>query len=170
MAREAHFCPMCGVALHQQERYGVMRPVCPACGHIVFFDPKVAVVVMLLEHDRILLVKRGVDPGKGKWALPAGFVDAGEDPQQAAIREIHEETGLHIAIDRLLDVFPKAADTGTADIIIAYAARVLDGVLQAADDAEAVGWFTSDRLPEVVFATTEILLERWISGRTLDAR
>lgn len=141
-----------------------MRPVCPACGHIVFFDPKVAVVIVILHQDRVLLVKRAVNPGKGLWALPAGFVDAGEDPKRAAAREVHEETGLQVEIVRLLDVFPKADDTGTADIIIAYAARVIGGTLQADDDAEAAGWFTAAELPELVFATTRILIGRWLEG------
>jgi ADP-ribose pyrophosphatase YjhB (NUDIX family) len=155
---------MCGAPTRHEERYGKIRPVCSQCDHIVFFDPKVAVVVMVLQEDTVLLVKRGVDPGKGKWALPAGFVDADEDPKLAAVREIYEETGLNVAVDRLIDVFPKADDTGTADIIIAYTAHILDGTLQASDDAEEVGWFTADSLPELVFATTEILIGRWRIG------
>lgn len=162
--RVVHFCEQCGTELVEQHRLGKLRPVCPHCGHIVFFDPKVAVVILLQQADQILLVKRGVDPGKGKWALPAGFVDAGEDPRQAAVREVLEETGLQVVIDRLIDVFPKADDTGTADIIIAFSARILDGTLRADDDAEAVAWFTTDDLPELVFATTDILIERWRAG------
>ncbi len=162
MIRTAHFCPMCGAALEQQHRAGKLRPVCPNCGHIVFFDPKVAVVIFIMQGGKILLVKRAVDPGKGRWAFPAGFVDAGEDPREAARREILEETGLEIEIIRLLDVFARSADDGgTADIIIAYAARVTGGALQADDDAEAVAWFTAHDLPELVFATTEILVQRW---------
>jgi ADP-ribose pyrophosphatase YjhB (NUDIX family) len=64
----------------------------------------------------------------------------------------------------LIDVFPKADDTGTADIIIAYAARVLDGTPHADDDADEVGWFSAENLPELVFATTEILVARWREG------
>jgi ADP-ribose pyrophosphatase YjhB (NUDIX family) len=166
MTRTANFCPMCGAALEQQHRLRAVRPVCPNCGHIVFFDPKVAVVIFVEQNGKILLVKRAVDPGKGRWAFVAGFVDAGEDPKEAARREFHEETGLDIEITRLLDVFPRSADDGgTADIIIAYAARVTGGTLQADDDAEAVGWFTSNDLPELVFATTEILVERWAKGK-----
>jgi ADP-ribose pyrophosphatase YjhB (NUDIX family) len=157
---------MCGAALGQQHRAGKLRPVCPACGHIVFFDPKVAVVIFIVQEDKILLVKRAVDPGKGRWAFPAGFVDAGEDPKEAARREILEETGLEIEIAHLIDVFPRTADDGgTADIIIAYAAHITGGALHPDDDAEAVAWFTSHDLPELVFATTGILVERWVNGK-----
>jgi ADP-ribose pyrophosphatase YjhB (NUDIX family) len=156
---------MCGTALEQQHHAGKLRPACPNCGHIVFFDPKVAVVVFTMQNNKILLVKRAVDPGKGRWTFPAGFVDAGEDPKEAARREILEETGLEIEINRLIDVFARNADDGgTADIIIAYAAHVTGGALQANDDAEAVAWFAAHDLPELVFATTEILVQRWQAG------
>lgn len=165
MTRAAHFCLLCGTALEQQHRAGALRPVCPQCGHIVFFDPKVAVVIYVEQDSKILLIKRAVDPGKGRWAFVAGFVDAGEDPKEAARREFREETGLDIAITHLLDVFARSTDDGgTADIIIAYAARITGGTLQALDDAEAVAWFGADELPELVFATTGILVERWVSG------
>ena len=165
MTRVANFCPKCGARLEQRERYGRLRPVCPACDHIMFFDPKVAVVALILrdESREILLVLRGVDPGKGRWALPAGFVDAGEDPKAAVRREALEETGLEIAVERLLDVL-YVDDEGMADIVIAYAAREVGGTLAAQDDAEQVAWFGRDNLPELVFATTDILIGRWQRG------
>lgn len=166
--RAANFCPACGAALEQRERFGKVRPVCPACGHILFFDPKVAVVIFTEQDGHILLVKRGIDPGKGLWAFPAGFVDAGEAPEAAARRELLEETGLLAGTTHLLDVFARdAQDGGTADIIIAYAAQV-SGDLHPDDDAEAAGWFSRDNLPELVFATTHILVRRWLNGHPAD--
>ena len=111
----------------------------------------------------MLLVKRAGDPGMGKWALPAGFVDAGEDPAVAAIRETSEETGLQVEIDGLLDVFPRR-DNGLADIIIAYRAHVSGGSLHAADDAADARWYTRDNLPELVFYPSITLLGRWKKG------
>lgn len=161
----SRFCPMCGTGLEHQHRLGKIRPVCPSCGHIVFFDPKVAVVIVIERAGKILLVKRAVDPGKGRWAFPAGFVDAGEDPKDAACREIHEETGVDIEIDRLIDVFARSADDGgTADILIAYSAHIIGGTLHPDDDAEEVDWFTAPDLPDLVFATTKILVQRWTAG------
>jgi ADP-ribose pyrophosphatase YjhB (NUDIX family) len=145
-------------------RSHVNRPVCPNCGHIVYFDPKVAVVIFIVQDERVLLVQRAVDPMKGYWAMPAGFVEAGEDPQAAARREVLEETSLTVRIGRLLDVFYTAGDGGLADIVIAYAASVENGQLRADDDAEAVGWFSRTNLPELVFLPSQRLAARWVAG------
>lgn len=161
MIREAHYCPMCGTALEMRERFGKVRPVCPNCNHTVFFDPKVAVVVRVLQDEQILLVKRAGDPKKGYWALPAGFVEWDEDPKIAAQREVLEETGLEVQIDQLIDVFHTPDDGGAANIVIAYGAKVTGGTLLAADDAEAVGWFRRKELPELAFMPSQRLAARW---------
>jgi 8-oxo-dGTP diphosphatase len=153
-------CPICGVALKMIQRTGDLRPVCPDCDHTVYYDPKVAVVMLVLRGDSVLLVKRGVDPEKGKWALPAGFVNAGEAPADAAVREIHEEADITLLNIRLLDVFANPGD-GTADIIIAYGGiAATDDRAQAADDAEEATFFHREDLPPTAFKTTE-----WLIGR-----
>ncbi|MCC6801432.1 MAG: NUDIX hydrolase [Anaerolineae bacterium] len=162
--RVAYFCPMCGAPLVKRERFGRLRPVCSDCGHTVFFDPKVAVVVFITDGDCVLLVQRSGDPGKGLWALPAGFVDADEDPRAAAVREVNEETGLIVEVDRLLELLHRPDTHGLADIVIAYGAHITGGVLQAGDDAEAVAWFARDHLPEMALATTHLLIRRWLTG------
>jgi len=145
---------------------GTIRPVCPNCGYTVYFDPKVAVVVFICQDERVLLVKRAGDPRKGYWAMPAGFVEAGEDPQAAARRETLEETALLVEVERLLDVFFTAGDGGLADIVIAYAVRVTGGVLQAADDAEVAAWFSRAELPsELAFYPSQTLAARWLAGK-----
>lgn len=161
--REAHFCPMCGTKLDMMERNGALRPVCPNCDHTVYFDPKVAVVVFIVDAGRVLLVKRANDPMQGYWALPAGFVDAGEDPQAAARREALEETGLVIQIERLMDVFHTPDDGGLADIVIAYQAHVTGGDMQADDDAAAVDWFSKTELPELAFFPTQHIIGLWVA-------
>jgi 8-oxo-dGTP diphosphatase len=158
------YCPKCGNHLAERERYGKLRPVCPSCDHTVFFDPKVAVVAFVTRSDEVLLVKRTLDPGKGKWALPAGFVDPEEDPRRAVERETLEETGLVVETDQLLELLHRPDADGLADIVIAYSAHVLSGELHASDDAEEVGWFASSSLPETALVTTNILIQRWLDG------
>ncbi len=163
--RTAHFCPQCGTRLEQRQRTGALRPVCPNCDHTVYFDPKVAVVVLIIHADHILLVQRAHDPKQGLWTLPGGFVDAGEDPQAAACREAWEETSLDVQIDGLLNVFHTPDDGGIADIVIAYAASVVSGTPAAADDAEAVGWFGRDTIPQLAFMPTEQIVRDWAARR-----
>ncbi len=98
------FCPRCGQLLVEQDAFGRLRPVCVACGFVHFRDPKVAAAVLLSDNDRVLLIRRAVDPGRGLWALPAGFVEIGELPDEAAAREALEETGLHVEIGDLLRI------------------------------------------------------------------
>lgn len=160
-----NFCQVCGAPMDEGERFGKVRRFCAQCGHIHFADPKVAAVVFVERDGKVLLVRRAVDPECGKWALPAGYIDYGEHPALAAIREVREETGLTVAIDRLLDVQGGAAELG-ASIVIIYAAHVVEGTARPLDDADAVGWFSpGDSLPELAFESTRTMLAAWITGR-----
>jgi len=142
-----------------REIFSKVHRACPACQFVQFYDPKVAACAFVVQENRVLLVKRGVEPEIGKWALPAGYVDYGEDPQQAAIRETSEETGIDIQISKLWDVmFYQMV------IVIIYQARVVGGSLQAGDDAVETGWFAADALPEIAFKSTQVVLEKWIAG------
>ncbi|MEO0598255.1 MAG: NUDIX hydrolase [Chloroflexota bacterium] len=164
MKRFANFCPNCGTALVLRDRHGRERPVCEACGHIVYFDPKVAVIAVVIQDERVLLVQRAMNPGMGKWACPAGFVEYDEAPTDAVLRELKEETNLDGKIEGLIEVFPKK-DDGLADIVIAYRVSIIGGNLEAGDDADNADWFTRDSLPELVFYPSITLIgERWRSG------
>lgn len=165
MTRVANFCPNCGDKLTPQEMHGRERPVCDECGYVVYFDPKVAVIAVVIRDERVLLVQRSVAPGIGKWACPAGFVDYDEAPAEAALRELKEETGLDGQIEGLIDVFPKK-DNGLANIVIAYRVRIVGGTLVAGDDAQDAAWFTRNNLPPLVFYPSITLIgERWQQGQ-----
>lgn len=159
----AHYCPSCGAPTELRDHHGITRPICTACNHVVFFNPRVAVLAFIVRADTVLLIQRAGDPGKGKWACPAGFVDAGEDPEEAVLREVHEETGLEGEITKLLDVFPKR-DNGLADIVICYRVGVIGGALQPDDDAADARWVTRDNVPELVFYPSQTLVARWQRG------
>lgn len=146
-----------------REAFGRVRRVCPACGFIHFDDPKVAAVVFVEQAGRVLLVRRAMNPERGKWALPAGYVDYGEDPQAAAIREVYEETGLSIAITGLAGVEGGPAALG-ASIVIIYTARVIAGEAHARDDAADVLWLAPEHpLPELAFESTRTMLAMWLA-------
>lgn len=160
-------CIRCGTRMEDRLTYGRPRPVCPACGYVHFDDPKVAAAVVVEQEGRILLVRRVYDPEQGKWSLPAGFVDADEDPQQAAVRECLEETGLHVRILGLMDVIYGREHPRGASIVIVYRAEVDGGSLTAGDDASEVGLFAPSALPPLAFQATKQAVEHWAAGSML---
>ncbi len=95
---------------------------------------------------------------RGLWTLPAGFVDAGEDPARAAERECLEETSLTVRVTRVMDVIAGREHPRGADFIIVYAAQFISGIPQAGDDADQVGWFERSNLPPLAFRATQKVL------------
>lgn len=157
---EINFCPRCGSRLVQEERFGHLRPVCLACDWVYFADPKVAVAALILQDGKVLLVRRANDPQRGLWTLPAGFVDAGEDPAQAVARECVEETGLHVRVTGLLDVLAGQEHPRGAHILIVYRAEIISGDLEAGDDVDSSGFFPVGDLPPLAFSTTQKIISR----------
>jgi 8-oxo-dGTP diphosphatase len=156
------YCPACAGELDVSPRH----PVCTSCGRTHHRDPKVGVGVVAVQDGHLLLVRRGVPPGKGAWALPAGYVDADEDPRVAAAREAREETGLEVRVGRVLDVYPSEASGGHrgASFFLAFAAEVVGGELAAADDALDAAFFGPDDLPELAFASTRDAVRRVLAA------
>ncbi len=140
-------------------RFGHLRPVCPNCSWIHFADPKVAAAAFIEQDGRVLLVRRVNEPFRGLWSLPAGFVDAGEDPARAAERECLEETGLTVRALGVLEVIAGREHPRGADFVIVYRARIVNGELHAGDDADRVEWFSSGALPPLAFVATQKVLE-----------
>lgn len=167
------YCPHCAAKLEKSVVFNQVRPRCQQCGFIHFRDPKVAVIAFITFNEKLLLICRAVEPAKGKWALPGGYMDAGEMPEDALRRELEEEVGLSVRINGLLDIFPMETDDGTSTdrgsrgIVLAYEAEPeADDLitLQSKDDVSAAGWFGPDELPvEVAFASTEMLIASWKS-------
>ena len=157
---EFNFCPRCGMPVRHEVRFGRVRPVCPQCDWIHFVDPKVAAAVLIEQDGRVLLVRRAGEPFRGLWTLPAGFIDGGEDPAQAAARECLEETGLSVRVVRVLDIISGKEHPRGADFIIVYLATVVGGELKPDDDADAADWFERTNLPQLAFRATQLVLAR----------
>ena len=157
----ARFCPHCGTALQPQDDHGVLRPTCPACGFIAYQNPAPAVGVILQRKDSIVLVRRRFEPQVGLWGLPAGFMEYGESPEETAIRETLEETGLRIAIDRLHGAYRGGGYHGARVVLIIYRGRILGGRLRPGDDADEVRWFALDALPDLAFRSHRTALREY---------
>ena len=143
---------------------GEQRLTCPNCGWVHYEDPKVAAGVLILRGREVLLVRREMEPYMGLWSIPAGFVNAFEDPTEAALRECAEETGLIAEMDGLFDILTGREHVRGSDILLVYSAHVLMGTLAAADDADQVGWFSLDSLPPLAFDSTRKVLEKALAS------
>ncbi len=158
MPDDDKFCASCGAALALREREGQVRPVCPACGRVVFYDPKLVAVTIVSRGDQVLMVCRAREPGYGLWSIPGGYVDRGEVVEAAAAREVWEETGLEIDIAGLLGIFSEA---GRSVVVAAYAGSVAGGNLQAGPETLDADFFHPDALPSLAFPQDTRLLACW---------
>ncbi len=164
------FCPRCG---HQLERRLVgdrLRPVCPRCGFIVYVNPTPAAGTLVEDNGHVLLIRRGVPPRQGYWAFPAGYVEADESVEEAAIRETREETGLEVALDALWNVYSFEDATHQRGVLILYRAHVIGGSLQPGDDAMDARWFAPHELPpetDIAFRTHREALREWLRARAV---
>ena len=137
MSETFRFCPHCGgpLASRSLKSGDPDRLVCDRCGFVFYLDPKVAVGTIIDDgHGRIVLVKRAIEPGYGKWVFPGGYVDRGELVQRAAVREAREECGLDVRLDGLVDIY---SYSGGTPIVIVFAASLMGGDL-AVDDTGAI--------------------------------
>ncbi len=146
------FCPLCGTPMVAKEIEGRKRMQCPdeSCGFIYYQNPIPAAGALIVKENRVLLVKRAHPPKIGWWCIPAGFMEWNEHPEQTAVREIAEETGLQIKPTALFEVYSGNDDPRTNAVLILYLAEVIGGTIRAADDALEVKYFGFDELPKEI--------------------
>lgn len=155
------YCPNCAQPLAEREAFGRVRPVCPSCGYVGFRDPKVAAAVIVERDGGILLTRRAHDPGRGRWGLPAGYMEWDEPVEGAAAREVLEETGLIVRLERLVGVY-SFPDRGV--VLVVYAGQIVGGELCASEESEAVAFFAPDELPDLAFAENAAIIADWRAG------
>lgn len=148
MLMNYQFCPQCGGHLQRRFAEGRERLVCEKCGFIFYQNPVPAVAVILQRQSQVLLVKRKFAPRAGEWSLPAGFIEWGEGPEQTAMRELQEETGLDIAVRNIYGVYRGQERPDHEILLVVYRGEILGGNLQPGDDALEARWFDLAQLPE----------------------
>jgi len=161
------FCLQCGTQLVPRFQEDRERPTCPACGYIFYLDPKVAVAVVLGDERGVLLGKRRIDPGSGRWSFPAGYVNRGEVLEEAALREVEEELSVQIELTGLIGVYSSAGDPV---VLVVYAGCILGGEPQPdGHEVSEVHRFALDALPELAFPHDAEVLAEWKRTRKADS-
>ncbi len=137
---------------------GRIRPVCQSCGAVTYLDPKLAVAVVVQRTGRVLLGRRGEHTrAAGKWSFPAGFVERGEVVEEAAVREVLEETGFEVALGPLAGLISTPGETV---VLAVYPGTIVGGSERPDDDLTELGWFAPGDLPELAFPHDIEILER----------
>ncbi|HZC30834.1 MAG TPA: NUDIX domain-containing protein [Gaiellaceae bacterium] len=155
-------CPRCGSALHNDGA----QATCASCGFVAYANSAPAVQALVVRDGRILLARRDREPGAGKWDLPGGFLDEGEEPIAGLRRELREETGLEVEPGAYLGAFVEPY-LGRFVLGLTWLARA-QGEVEAADDVEEARWFGRDELPpaaDFAFPHHPGLLAAWAAGR-----
>ena len=145
---------------------GVPRLRCEKCGWIYYRNPYPAAAAIIVRDGALLLVKRGIEPRMGMWGLPSGFEEYDETPQEAAVRETREETGLDVELAALFDV-RYVSETDKCCVLITYTAAPrdpasIDDDLVAGDDAVDARFFPLDALPpDIAFVAHREIIEKY---------
>lgn len=160
------FCHSCGGPISVKTEDGVNRDFCPAC-NVIFYENPLPVVSAIVAVDRqILFVKRGKSPYKGSWCLPTGFAEIGESIEQAALRELAEETGVEGRILALVDVQSYKSRFYGDLIFITFEVEQTGGNLKPGSDTVAARYFPVDRLPRLAFPSNRDAMQFYIKNKS----
>ena len=162
MVDDFRFCQRCGGPLSTTLVEGRERPHCADCRLTVFLDPKLVAAVLIEVDGRLVMIRRANEPGLGLWSFPSGYVDRGEVVEDAAVREVREETGLRVALTGLMGVY---SERGDPVALVVYTGVVVGGELSPGHDAEEARLYGPDDLPELAFERDRRIIERWASSR-----
>jgi 8-oxo-dGTP pyrophosphatase MutT (NUDIX family) len=160
-----NYCPQCAKPLKQTEHQtGESFPTCPD-GHFTYYgspDPSASAII---EQDgKYLVLQRNIQPNKGKWEIPGGFINAGDGAEETVIREAEEETGLTIKITGYIGSFPSVyGDTGLKTVNVAYRATVTGGEFKLSGESKGYRWVGLDEFPEMAHADDQQTVDRFVS-------
>lgn len=166
----SHYCLLCGNELSQRLIEGREREVCQQCGWIKYDQLKVTAGVLVEKDKKILLVKRAIQPWRGYWYLPAGFVEDDESPREAAEREGFEETNLKISTDHLINLYFYNDDPRGNGLLILYSGIITSGKEELTPEIQEISFFFREEIQSLELAggSHNLAILEWASGKGWD--
>ena len=170
LAASLNFCSRCGGPLNFGFVDGENRErlACSNCGFVAYVNPRLVVSTIPVTDDgRVVLLRRGIEPGKGWWAQPGGFLEVDETVTEAAIRETFEETGLVVKPGEMIGLYTRLE---AAVVVIAFEAEVVSGEFRTNPEALEIEAFAPEEIPwpKIAFSTTMWALRDWVARRRPD--
>ena len=155
------YCPVCSTPLIEGMVDGRVRKYCPGCSFVRYENPLPVVVAVAVKDGRFLLIKRGIAPKKGFWGPPSGFIESGETPEEACLRELEEEAGVSGEIQRLIGVGRREDTELYGDmLVVSYLVKVVSDEPVAGDEVDEVRYYEASELPEyLAFALRDVVEE-----------
>jgi ADP-ribose pyrophosphatase YjhB (NUDIX family) len=167
LAATLNYCSNCGgeLQLGSVEGEERQRLACASCGHIAYVNPRLVVTCLpVTEAGDLVLIRRGLEPGKGLWAQPGGFLEVDETVTEGVVRETLEETGLIVVPGEIVGLYSRLE---AAVVVLAVEARIVGGAIQATPEATEVRSFGPEAIPwpEIAFKTTYWAIVDWLALR-----
>ncbi len=164
LAATLNHCSRCGAPLLLDRLPGEDRErlACRACGFIAYVNPRLVVTTLPVTADGdVVLLRRGIEPGRGLWAQPGGFMEIDETVHEGAIRETLEETGLLVLPGEIVGLYTRPE---AAIVVVAFVAEIVGGEPMSTPEALEVRPFAPAAIPwpEIAFRTTEWALRDWV--------
>ncbi len=155
-------CLKCGTELLiKEDRENKERPHCPQCGWIYYKNPiPAAACVVINDQNELLLIKRRFEPKPNEWALPSGYIELWQSPEEAAVEELKEETGLVGEIDQFIDYYTGYSPIYLRVLSFGFKMKVKGGILAPGDDASEAVFYKQNELPPIAFWSHQHFLRK----------
>jgi ADP-ribose pyrophosphatase YjhB (NUDIX family) len=164
------YCSSCGHEVVYRVPEGDSRPrfLCERCDTVHYQNPRVVTGCLATWEDRVLLCKRNIEPRRGYWTLPAGFLENGETAEAGAIRETWEEARAQVAVD---DLYTLYSLPHISQIYLFFRGRLLGPEYAAGEESQAVELFREDEIPwdELAFPVVRETLRHFFADREHDS-
>ncbi len=165
MKKTRRFCQHCGSMIVRKSEEGISRDFCQSCRVYFYENPLPVVAAILVEERNVLLVKRGRKPYRGKWCLPCGFAETGENIHDATLRELEEETGIQGRIKGLVDVQSQRNYFYGDLLFLTFEVEQTGGTLKAGSDTVAASYRSLEHIPRLAFPANEQAIQTYIRSK-----